>query len=311
MKIPVHLNALRAFEASARHQSFSLAAEELHVTPAAVGQLVRTLEDTVGYPLFQRSGNRRAGLILTESALRALPDIQAGFDRLSMGMTRLREGATDGVLNVTLSPALAAKWLLPRIEDFQNRWPDIDIRLHTYLKLLDFNTQAIDIGIRYGSGQWEGVESELLMSEDVFPVCSPSLLKANPVVNCLTGVTSQILIHDLSMESHKDFLTWEHWLNHFNKHEIARRPGLRINSSAAVLQAAAEGQGIALARSIMVQDDIRSGRLVRLCPEVCLTSPLAYYLVYRSGCENLPKISLFRQWMHEQARAAINLNLNP
>ncbi|MFW8286909.1 LysR family transcriptional regulator, partial [Klebsiella pneumoniae] len=94
--------------------------------------LVRTLEDTVGYPLFQRSGNRRAGLILTESALRALPDIQAGFDRLSMGMTRLREGATDGVLNVTLSPALAAKWLLPRIEDFQNRWPDIDIRLHTY-----------------------------------------------------------------------------------------------------------------------------------------------------------------------------------
>lgn len=303
MKIPVHLNALRAFEASARHQSFSMAAEELHVTPAAVGQLVRTLEDTVGYPLFQRNGNRRAGLMLTEPASRALPDIQAGFDRLSLGMTRLREGATDGTLNVTLSPALAARWLLPRIENFQNKWPDIDIRLQTSLKLLDFNAQAIDIGIRYGNGEWEGMDSELLMSEEVFPVCSPSLLSANPVVNCVNGVTSQILIHDLSMESHKDFLTWEHWLNHFNRHEITRRPGLRINSSSAVLQAAAEGQGIALARSIMVQDDIRSGRLVRLCPEISLRSPLAYYLVCRPGYENLPKIALFRQWIREQVTA--------
>ena len=129
MVIPVHLNALRAFKTTARHQSFSMGAEELHVTPAAVGQPVRMLEDTVGYPLFQRNGNRRVGLILTEPASRALPDIQAGFDRLSLGMAHLREGATDGALNVTLSPALAAKWLLLRIEDFQSRWPDIDIRL--------------------------------------------------------------------------------------------------------------------------------------------------------------------------------------
>lgn len=301
MKIPVHLNALRAFEASARHQSFSLAAEELNVTPAAVGQLVRSLEDVVGYPLFHRSNNRRAALVLTEPALRALPDIRAGFQSLNLGMTLLREGATNGILNVTISPAFAAKWLLPRIEDFQSRWPDIDVRLETSLKILDFTAQGIDVGIRYGLGQWEGLQAELLMSEEVFPVCAPSLMALNPTLNCLTGVPEQTLIHDLSMEHHKDFITWEQWLKRFNVQAIARKPALRINNSAAVLQAAIDGHGIALARSIMVEDDLKSGRLVRLCPELSLQSPLAYYLVYRPGCDSLPKIAWFREWVIQQA----------
>ncbi|XQS19228.1 transcriptional regulator GcvA [Citrobacter telavivensis] len=302
MKTPLHLNALRAFETAARHKSFSLAAEELHVTPAAVGQLIRLLEEIVGYPLFHRSKNRRASLVLTETAIRALPDIRAGFDALGLGMMRLKEGATNGMLTVTMSPAFAAKWLLSRIEHFQVQWPDIDVRLQTSLKLLDFSALGIDAGIRYGKGDWPGLKSELLMSEDVFPVCSPSLLTQHPIVNCLTGITTQILIHDLSMENNQDFVTWEDWLRRFNEHEIARRPGLRINNSASVLQAAAEGQGIALARSIMVKDDLKSGRLVRLCPEVSLPSPLAYYLVYRPECENLPKISLFREWVIEEAK---------
>jgi len=299
MKMPVHLNALRAFEASARHQSFSLAAEELNVTPAAVGQMVRSLEEVVGFPLFHRSNNRRAALLLTEPAQRALPDIRAGF--LNLGMTLLREGASNGILNVTISPAFAAKWLLPRIEDFQQRWPDIDVRLETSLKLLDFTALGMDVGIRYGLGHWEGLQAERLMSEEVFPVCAPSLIAINPAINCLTGVTQQTLIHDLSMEQHKDFVTWDRWLRRFNVQAITRKPGLRINSSAAVLQAAVEGHGIALARSIMVDDDLKSGRLVRLCPEVSLASPLSYYLVYRPGCDSLPKIAYFREWIVEQA----------
>lgn len=307
MKTTIHLNALRAFEASARHGSFSLAAEELHVTPAAVGQLVRSLEAIVGFPLFQRTNNRRTRLILTESASRALPDIKAGFDSLAMGMARLTEGSDDGILHVTLSPAFAAKWLLPKIEHFQAQWPDIDVRLQTSLKLLDFTAQGIDIGIRYGLGLWEGLQAELLMGEEIFPVCSPALIKAHPVVNCISGVPTQTLIHDLSMENHKAFITWEDWLRRFNEHEIARRPGLRINSSAAVLQAAAEGHGIALARSVMVDDDLRSGRLVRLCPDVSLPSSMSYYLVYRSGCEHLPKVAHFREWIVKQA-SLINLS---
>ncbi len=306
MKVPVHLNALRAFEASARHLSFSQAAEELHVTPAAVGQGVRLLEEIVGFPLFHRSANRRASLVLTEPALRALPEISAGFASLNLGMTLLKEGATNGILNVTLSPAFAAKWLLPRIEDFQHRWPDIDLRLETSLKLMDFTASGMDVGIRYGAGVWEGLQSELLMSEEIFPVCAPALLQHDPAMNCLTGMTFQTLIHDLSMESHKDFITWDQWLRRFNVQDIARKPGLRINNSAAVLQAAIDGQGIALARGIMVEDDLKSGRLVRLCPEVSLASPLAYYLVYRPGCDSLPKIAYFRQWITEQAQKCVS-----
>lgn len=302
MKTPIHLNALRAFEASARHLSFSLAAQELNVTPAAVGQLVRTLEELIGAPLFYRSNNRRAALQLTELAQRALADIRMGFHGLNTGMTLLREGATNGILNVTTSPAFAAKWLIPRIEDFQHRWPDIDVRLETSLKLMDFTAQGIDIGIRYGQGKWEGLQAELLMSEEVFPVCSPSLIAVNPALNCLTGMTKQTLIHDLSMEQHSDFITWERWLARFNVQAIARKPGLRINNSAAVLQAAVDGHGIALARGIMVDDDLKNGRLVRLCPEVSLQSPLAYYLVYRPGCESLAKIANFREWIRGQVR---------
>ena len=177
MKSPVHLNALRAFEASARHQSFSAAAAELHVTPAAVGQLVRVLEEWLGTPLFRRGTSGRLRLVPTEAAERALPDIRAGFDRLTVGLERLKEGSASGVLTVAISPAFAAKWLLPRIERFQSGWPGTDVRLDTNLKPVDFVTQQIDIGVRYGTGSWPGLVAEKLMDEDVYPVCSPELLR--------------------------------------------------------------------------------------------------------------------------------------
>jgi len=176
MKLPVHLNALRAFEASARHQSFSAAAEELHVTPAAVGQLVRTLEDWLGAPLFVRGASGRVRLTATDTALRALPDIRAGLDKLALGLERLKEGSMGGVLTVTVSPAFAAKWLLPRFERFQTICPDTDVRLETHLKPVDFVVQRVDIGVRYGSGVWPGLKAEKLMGEEIFPACSPALL---------------------------------------------------------------------------------------------------------------------------------------
>ena len=170
MKAPIHLNALRAFEASARHQSFSAAAVELHVTPAAVGQLVRTLEEWLGTPLFLRNTSGRARLIPTEAAERALPEIRAGFDRLALGLERLKEGAASGVLTVTVSPAFAAKWLLPRIDGFHTAWPDTDLRLDTSLRGVDFVAQRVDIGVRYGTGRWPGLAADKLMDEEVsFP----------------------------------------------------------------------------------------------------------------------------------------------
>jgi LysR family glycine cleavage system transcriptional activator len=249
MKTPVFLNALRAFEASARHQSFSAAAAELNVTPAAVGQLVRSLEEWLGTPLFRREASGRARLIPTETAERALPDIRAGFDRISLGLSRLREGSRSGVLTVAVSPAFAAKWLLPRVERFHASCPEIDVRLDTNLKLVDFAAQGVDIGVRYGRGAWPGLVSEKLMDEQIFPVCSPAWLAKHGGVTAPGDLAGKALIHDLSVDAHIGFASWNDWLQRAGASNVDASRGMQINNSAAVLQAAIDGHGVALART--------------------------------------------------------------
>ena len=300
MRSIAHLNALRAFEASARHQSFSLAAQELNVTPAAVGQLVRTLEDWLGSPLFVRSTSGRARLVTTEVAEQALPDIRAGLERLAVGLERLRSGSAGGVLTVTVSPAFAAKWLLPRIERFQAAWPETDLRLDTSLKPVDFVAQRIDVGVRYGRGQWPGLAAEKLMDEEVYPVCAPALL-ATATLQAPGDLRGQVLIHDQSVDTSTGFASWQAWLRHAGVQGVPTDRGLRINNSAAVLQAAIDGQGVALARSVMAHDDVAAGRLVRLFPQVRLESALAYYVVYRPECIAQPKVAAFRDWLLREA----------
>ncbi len=308
MKSPIYLNALRAFEASARHQSFSAAAAELNVTPAAVGQLVRSLEDWLGTPLFNRSASGRARLVATEAAQRALPEIRAGLDKLSLGLERLKEGAINGVLTVTVSPAFAAKWLLPRIDTFQAAWPDTDVRLDTSLKPVDFVAFGIDIGVRYGNGDWAGLIAEKLLNEEIYPVCSPLLLRQKQRLRKPTDLGKETLIHDLSIESHKDFPSWKQWLKVAGVDHTETMRGMRINNSAAVLQAAIDGQGIALARSVMARDDVAAGRLVRLFPDIKFTSPLAYFIVYRAERASLPRLTAFRDWLLAEAQAITEKN---
>ena len=300
MRSIAHLNALRAFEASARHQSFSLAAQELNVTPAAVGQLVRTLEDWLGSPLFVRSTSGRARLVTTEVAEQALPDIRAGLERLAVGLERLRSGSAGGVLTVAVSPAFAAKWLLPRIERFQAAWPETDLRLDTSLKPVDFVAQRIDVGVRYGRGLWPGLAAEKLMDEEVYPVCAPALL-ATATLQAPGDLRGQVLIHDQSVDTSTGFASWQAWLRHAGVQGVPTDRGLRINNSAAVLQAAIDGQGVALARSVMAHDDIASGRLVRLCGAISFLSPLAYYVVYRPESASLPRLATFRGWLLNEA----------
>ncbi|WFU11865.1 transcriptional regulator GcvA (plasmid) [Rhizobium sp. CB3090] len=300
-KSPIYLNALRAFEASARHGSFSGAAEELNVTAAAVGQMVRGLEDWLGMPLFHRSATGKARLTLTENAERALPDIRAGLDRLGIGLDRLRESATGGILNVTVSPAFAAKWLLPRIDRFQAKCPETDIRLETSLRLVDYKAHGVDIGVRYGDGNWPGLVSEKLMDEEVFPVCSPGF----PDIANLTqpaDFTRTTLIHDLSVDPAIGFVTWEMWLSAAGVPGGQPQRGMRIDNSAAVLQAAIEGRGVALARSILARDDLAAGRLLRLFPAVQVPSKLAYFVVYRAEYASLPKLRTFRDWLIDEAK---------
>ncbi|WP_425646836.1 transcriptional regulator GcvA [Agrobacterium leguminum] len=301
-KAPVYLNALRAFEASARHGSFSGAAEELNVTPAAVGQLVRGLEEWLGMPLFHRSTSGRTRLKLTEPAENALADIRAGLDRLGIGLQRLHESTTSGILNVTVSPAFAAKWLMPCIDRFQKRCPDTDIRIETNLKLADFKAQGLDIGVRYGEGNWPELIAEKLMEEDVFPVCSPGFYAAHSL-DAPQDLLDTTLIHDQSVDPSTGFITWPVWLEAAGIKGASPQRGMRINNSAAVLQAAVEGRGVALARSILAHEDLAAGRLKRLLPDVRMNSTLAYYVVYRADYAALPKLRAFRDWLFEEAEA--------
>jgi LysR family transcriptional regulator, glycine cleavage system transcriptional activator len=300
MKSPVYLNAMRAFEAAARHQSFSAAAQELNVTPAAVGQLVRGLEEWLGIALFHRGAGGKSRLALTETARRALPDIRAGFDRLNIGLERLREGAANRVLTVTVSPAFAAKWLLPRIERFHDASPDTDLRLDTSLKLIDFATQGIDIGVRYGAGDWPGLVATKLMDEEIYPVCAPTLL-ARGKWKTPAELTRATLIHDQSVDAQAGFATWDAWFEAAGIAGATGKRGLRINNSAAVLQAAIDGNGVALARSVMARDDLAAGRLVRLFPGIGFESALAYYVVYREERGAWPPLLAFREWLLNEA----------
>lgn len=297
MTLPIHLNALRAFEASARHKSFSAAANELNVTPAAVGQLVRTLESWLGVALFERVNKGRFRLIPTQAAELALPDIRAGFEQITAGLEKLKVDPAEKALTVTVSPAFAAKWLLPRIHRFQSKWPEMDVRLETHLRPVDFVALRVDIGVRYGSGSWPGLIAEKLMDESVFPVCSPTFLMENPTLTCPSELTGKTLIHDDSMEKQTNFPNWDAWFKSVNVEFDSARHGLRINNSAAVIQAAMDDRGIALARSVMVEDDLKSGRLIRLFPEINYSSSMAYFIVYRAESAKLNKLSAFRDWL--------------
>lgn len=294
-----HLNALRAFEAAARHQSFSAAAAELNVTPAAVGQQVRNLESWLGIPLFSRASSGAARLLPTDAARAALPDIREGLKRLSLGLARLKDAGVNAELTVAVSPAFASKWLLPRIERFQQAYPDLDVLLDTNSRSVDFQAERIDVGVRYGAGKWPGLSAVHLMDEVIFPVCAPDYpllendrLQPEVIPRCT-------LIHDLSMANYSDYPTWRMWLDAAGHGHVRTEHGLRINNSAAVLQAAIDGQGLALARSVMVNDDLMAGRLIRPFADRGLDCRLtqAYYVVYRPESGELPKVQAFRDWL--------------
>lgn len=297
MKSLAHLNALRAFEASARHQSFSAAAAELHVTPAAVGQLVRTLEAWLGVPLFLRHHTGHTRLIPTETAQKALPEIRTGLAHLAIGLSALQAHSSLQMLTVTVSPAFAAKWLLPRIDRFHALYPDIKLRLDTSLQGIDFVAQGIDIGVRYGQGNWLGLTAEKWMDEEVYPVCSPNFLAKSQHITKPIDLKNQILIDDLSLNGHTGFPTWADWLQKAGVNPLGLKCSMQINNSAAVLQAAIDGLGVALARSVMAADDLANHRLVRLFPMIQYGSKLAYYVVYRPECAHLPPIKAFREWL--------------
>jgi LysR family glycine cleavage system transcriptional activator len=308
MRAPDHLNALRALEGAARHQSFALAAQELNVTPAAIGQLVRRLEGSLGVELFLRAQTGPARLVLTEAAKSALPDLQAGFHHLAAAMDRLRRARTRQALTVTVSTAFADKWLLHRLGAFRAIWPDCELRIDTNTALVDFTNQAVDIGIRYGGGVWPGLVAVPFARDAFFPVCSPMLLTGQHPLKEPGDLHHHQLIHDMSMASTPEFRSWRDWHVQAGLPPAESERGIHINDSAAAYRMVIAGGGVALGRTTLVEQDLEEGRLVRpFGPE--LDCPLAYYVVCKPQDTDDQAIIAFREWLIAEASSAVRAHV--
>jgi LysR family glycine cleavage system transcriptional activator len=296
------LNALRAFEAAGRHLSFSRAADELNVTPAAVSHHIKGLEERLGVQLFRREARR---LLLTDAGQRALPGVRDGFERLAAALAELEPAADSRILTVSAVPSLSAKWLVPRLERFRQRAPELDVRLDVTGHVVDFQHDPdIDVAIRYGRGHYPGLEIEKLVDGDTIPVCSPGLIAQGPPLTQPDDLRHYTLIHTRWGSGETD-PAWSEWLAGAGAGDIDASRGPRFNHAEYAVQAAIDGQGVVLAARVLVEDDLAAGRLVTpfdwtgQTPESC-----AYYIVAPPARMRLPRVRAFRAWLLDEMAGA-------
>ncbi|HET9664106.1 MAG TPA: transcriptional regulator GcvA [Burkholderiales bacterium] len=286
------LNALKAFEATARHESFTRAADELCVTQGAVSQQVKALEDDLGVRLFRRERQR---LAITEAGQYYLGVVRDAFDRLRMGTEQLLQRQNSGALTVTTSPNFAAKWLVHRLRRFSETHPGIDLRISASMHHVDFAREDIDLAIRHGNGEWPGMHVTRLCTEALFPVCSPKLLGGRHALRAPRDIKHHPLLHTNSTDD------WAGWLSKADVEDVDLKHGIVFNQASMAIDAAVDGQGIALARTALTSWDLLSGRLVRPFPQA-LEAPYAYWIVCPKSTAELPKISTFRAWLLKEAK---------
>ena len=295
------MSALRALEAAARHLSYTRAAEDMFVTQSAISHQIKHIEDLWGIKLFQRRGRT---LILTEAGHAIVPIVREFMRRLTSTVEDLKEvqpGST--ALRVTLLQSFAFKWLVPRLGHFNHEYPDINVWISTSDELVDFDSENADIGIRLGYGNWSDLYEELLLQEYVFPVCSPHFLEEYGT----PGKPEDLLSLPLLRRNAIDIL--QRWRDWFRDADVTVRKmpkGTQFPQTSLAIQAAIDDQGIALARSAHVLDDIKAGRLVKLFPEVKSKSNLSYFFVCTRGRECEPQISAFRSWLKREAEISEN-----
>jgi LysR family transcriptional regulator, glycine cleavage system transcriptional activator len=284
------LNGLRAFEAAARHLSFTNAASELNVTQTAISHQIRRLEQELGIRLFIRQ-NR--ALALTPEARDYLPGVRAAFNDLRLATDRLLRKDGDHVLTVSTLASLAAKWLLPRLSAFQEAHPDIDVHITTSTALVDFRTGDVDAAIRYGRGHWPGLRADWLMADELFPVCSPALLAGNRPLRTPEDLRDHVLLHTSNANSDD----WRLWLTAAGlPTNLSTHPGVTFDLIFMTVQAAIDGIGVAMGRTSYVEADIAKGRL--LVPfKITLPADAGFYLVSPEAGADSPKLRAFRQWL--------------
>jgi LysR family glycine cleavage system transcriptional activator len=285
------LNALKAFEAAARHESFSRAAQELCVTQGAVSHQVKALETELGCRLFNREHRR---LIITAAGQSYLTVVRDAFDRLSLGTENLLQRHNAGTLTVSTSPNFASKWLVHRLGRFAEQHPAIDLRVTASLQHIDFAREDIDLAIRHGDGNWPSLHVTRLCAEVLFPVCSPNLVRGRRALRSPADLAHHTLLH---IDERRD---WAKWLEAADVTGVDFTRGPVFNQSSMAIDAAIDGQGIALARSALAAWDLGAGRLVRPFP-LSLQVPYSYWIVSPKPTAALPKISTFREWLLAEA----------
>ena len=285
------LNAVKAFEAAARHESFTRAADELCVTQGAVSQQVKALEAELGLRLFNRERQR---LVITDSGRQYLAVVRDALDRLSDGTRRLLDRQKTGTLTVTTSPSFAAKWLVHRLGRFAATHPEIDLRVSASLQHVDFVREDVDLAIRHGEGSWPGLEVVRLCTEETFPVCSPRLLGGRRGLLRPADLRHHVLLHQEGRSG------WAKWLEAAGVDGIDIGRGPVLSESSMTIDAAVDGHGVALARTALAAFDLLAGRLVQPFGPALPVS-FAYWIVGPKTTAELPKIKAFREWLIAEA----------
>lgn len=288
------LKSLTYFESAARHLSFKEAARELNVTAAAVGQQVKLLEEKLNCTLFIR---RTRAIELSEAGKSLLPHVQSSFETLRLGLAQINRLPDTPILNLTTVHSFAAKWLFPRLHDFYTRHPEIDVRLTATRQVMNFDYDKVDMAIRIAPKDpaTDSLTSIKLFNESFIPVCSPRLLEQGIPLNKPEDLVNFTLIHDDSLAIYED-TDWSKWLSSMGLDFIDASRGPRFNPSTMPIQAATNGLGVALARKILVTDDLQAGRLIAPF-DVELPSNAAYYLVYPTKNAQQAKIRFFENWL--------------
>jgi LysR family glycine cleavage system transcriptional activator len=293
------LNALRAFEAAARLGSFKSAADELNVTPAAISHQVKSLEDVLGLELFLRLPR---GLMLTEAGRAYLPNLTRGFDRLAQASDALQGGELAGLLTVSALPSFAHCWLVPRLADFRQRFPQIDFRLDANPEMSNFGRDQVDVGIRYGRGNYKGMREIRFLTEELFPVASPALLSGPFPIRQWEDLSHHTLLDDYTALPDEYWITWHPWLQSQGLSiEGITKGSVSFNNSAMMVEAAIAGMGVMIGRSALVAHHLRDGRLVSLF-DCRRPADFSYYVVCPEASAENPRIQVFMDWLQQIAQ---------
>jgi LysR family transcriptional regulator, glycine cleavage system transcriptional activator len=295
------LRSLRAFDAAARHLSFTRAAEDMGVTPAAISNQIKEMEDQLGFELFIRT-SRSMRLTKEGEILRIAAD--ESLETLAKALHRIKRLENRNQIRVSSTPSVAAKWLVPRLDGFLNAFPSADVRIDVSNSLVDFDRDDVDVAIRFGAGKYPGLRADLLFQDTLSPVCSPSPITKDRPLETPKDLLRHTLIHLDWQASGSPWPNWRMWMQAAGIKEFDDKRGLHFGQTSLTIQAAIDGQGVALGDSNLVADDLAEGRLVKPF-ELSLKAPdsFSYFVITRLNTEEVPLVNAFRDWCLAEADA--------